>query len=588
MGLRSRDQLAIVVAFAAAILGLGSLSMHVDAGVQLAASNDRLVVVSLGQLPQSLNYSGLAPGMVVASIDGRELIHLPQWPVIDPGTESGDGSLDGSTDGSDGPVASPAPSPLATPVPTPAAPLVYDTSGADLQDLASRPFGSLVAIRAGDVDRLVQPGQDLETFFLDLNNLNASLMNSLDAWWVGLVLLLGGGWFLLTGGGGAGLRELALPLATAISVPLLLTPTQLTLSPPILALAAVVLPLGMVPLATGFAPQVEDARLRSQVVRLSGAAFAVALITGLVSVSTGGSLDLAGSARFGSVAAIAFVPGLAAARPVAGTSLADGGQTSRRLVERTELLVAAITPVLALVTFATVGYTPVLLPLLIWIAVVLAAARFTFRPLVRIATRATLQRDLVVAAMEAERARLAADLHDDALQDVTMLVRRLEASGDPEGADLARGVADRLRAISGDLRLPILDDLGVGPALDWLVTRIERLAGGEVRLELADGRRPPPDVELAVFRVAQEALANAVKHGRPPIVVRYRASESGVSLSIDDAGPGIDQTAMDAAPAADHFGLANMQQRAEQIGAILDVRRWPTGGTHVALEWRPR
>jgi signal transduction histidine kinase len=164
----------------------------------------------------------------------------------------------------------------------------------------------------------------------------------------------------------------------------------------------------------------------------------------------------------------------------------------------------------------------------------------------------------------------------------------LETAGDTEGAELGRTVADRLRAICGDLRLPILDDLGVGPALDWLVLRIERLAGGEVRLERTDGTRPPPEVELAIFRVAQEALANAVKHGRPPIIVRYRATDSGVSLSIDDAGPGIAPDAGAAAEQGGHFGLLNMQQRAEQIGAILDIRRWPSGGTHVALEWRQR
>jgi len=204
------------------------------------------------------------------------------------------------------------------------------------------------------------------------------------------------------------------------------------------------------------------------------------------------------------------------------------------------------------------------------------------------ATRATLQRDLVVAATEAERARLAADIHDDALQELTLLVRRLEAAGDAEGAEIGRTVADRLRAICGDLRLPILDDLGVGPALDWLVLRIERLAGGEFRLERADDARHSPDVELAIFRVAQEALANAVKHGKPPIVVRYRSTPGGISLAIDDAGPGIADDAPDTAEKAGRFGLLNMAQRAEQIGAILDVKRWPSGGTHVALEWRPR
>ena len=227
-------------------------------------------------------------------------------------------------------------------------------------------------------------------------------------------------------------------------------------------------------------------------------------------------------------------------------------------------------------------------PLILWVLGLLAAARFTVRPLARLATRATLQRDLVVAATEAERARLAADIHDDALQELTLLVRRLEASGDTEGAEIGRTVADRLRAICGDLRLPILDDLGVGPALDWLVLRIERLAGGEVRLERADDARHSPDVELAIFRVAQEALANAVKHGRPPIVVRYRSTPAGISLAIDDAGPGISDDAPAAAERAGRFGLLNMAQRAEQIGAILDVKRWPSGGTHVALEWRSR
>ena len=260
------------------------------------------------------------------------------------------------------------------------------------------------------------------------------------------------------------------------------------------------------------------------------------------------------------------------------------GRTPGNLLQSTELAVAGATPLFAMGT----NQYPYIFPLALWLGAIAVAGRFTVRPLARLVTRAQLQRDLIVAATEAERARLAADIHDEALQELTLLVRRLETSGDTEGAELGRTVADRLRAICGDLRLPILDDLGVGPALDWLVLRIERLAGGEVRLERTDGTRPPPDVELAIFRVAQEALANAVKHGQPPIVVRYRATNSGVSLSIDDAGPGIAPDAGAAAEQGGHFGLLNMQQRAEAIGAILDIRRWPSGGTHVALEWRQR
>ena len=88
--------------------------------------------------------------------------------------------------------------------------------------------------------------------------------------------------------------------------------------------------------------------------------------------------------------------------------------------------------------------------------------------------------------------------------------------------------------------------------------------------------------------MAQEALTNAIKHGRPPIAVRYDVRSDGrVTLAIDDAGDGIGADAEREATRDGHFGLLNMQQRAEQIGALLDVRRWPGGGTRVALEWRP-
>jgi len=129
-----------------------------------------------------------------------------------------------------------------------------------------------------------------------------------------------------------------------------------------------------------------------------------------------------------------------------------------------------------------------------------------------------------------------------------------------------------------------------GPPLSGKVrlAMSEDFASAHLTAALASFVRHNPDVELAIFRVAQEALANAVKHGSPPIVVRYRSTPSGISLAIDDAGPGIADDAPETAEQTGRFGLLNMAQRAEQIGAILDVKRWPGGGTHVALEWRPR
>jgi signal transduction histidine kinase len=199
---------------------------------------------------------------------------------------------------------------------------------------------------------------------------------------------------------------------------------------------------------------------------------------------------------------------------------------------------------------------------------------------------ARLQRDLVVTVTEAERARLAADLHDVALQELTLLVRRLDASGDKSGAAMARSVSDRLRELCGELHLPILDELGAGSALEWLVEQVATAAGEEVRLERTDPARPPAGVELAVFRIAQEALSNAVKHGGPPILVRYTTSPSAASLSVDDAGSGLDVGRVRVEPQPGHYGLASMQQRAELIGALLSIRAWPGGGTRVSLDWK--
>jgi signal transduction histidine kinase len=370
-------------------------------------------------------------------------------------------------------------------------------------------------------------------------------------------------------------------LAVATGVPFVMQPLEATWTPVAAFLSGLLIVLAMVPLALGLMSRIEDAADR----RLVAIAAAALTVGGIALAVVGAFSDFDRPfARWLIVGSIPFIPGLAAAGPVR-RGLRGAAASSGRLLESAEYAVAGATPIVALNTDARY-LGNLLFPLSVFWLLVLIAGRFTIRPLARLASRAALQRDLVVAATEAERARVAADIHDDALQDLTILVQRLDAAGDAEGAGIARTVSDRLRAICGDLRLPILDDLGVGPALDWLVLRIERLAGGEVRLERADGTRPPPDVELAIFRVAQEALSNAVKHGRPPIVVRYSTSAAGASLAIDDSGSGIEADAGESAEKTGHFGLLNMHQRAEAIGAILDVRRWPAGGTHVKLDWR--
>lgn len=274
--------------------------------------------------------------------------------------------------------------------------------------------------------------------------------------------------------------------------------------------------------------------------------------------------------------------------PAGVTTITQASDTGAgRSTSRLETLVVGLTPAIGLVLVFAWGAAAI--ATVAWLVVLFAWRRLSLAPLLGFVQRTQQQLDLAVAAAEQERARLAADLHDDALQELTGLVRRLDEAGDQEGAEMARGIAERLRGITSDLRLPLLDDLGAGPALEWLVGRVRPLAGGEVRLERTDPSRPPSAVELAVFRVAQEALANAVKHGKAPITVRYHVDDAGhVSLTVDDAGPGIDLEAAEGALASGHLGVANMRQRAEQIGALLNIRAWPAGGTHVGLEWRPQ
>jgi signal transduction histidine kinase len=534
-----RDRFAAIVFIVAFGSGLHAfMNLEPRSGVAVELQGDHIVVIDVEPWVRSYSDPPLAPGMVATQVNGQPVL---AWAA---------GGL--------------------------AKPSQYD-----VWNVLAVPITSIDAIASSDVEAYETGRYEGNTYGM-YSDATWALDNSGWAIALGAAIFGIAGWYLLTGRAGAGLQPLAIPIAVAWSVPLLVVPLDLV-SPGGQWPATALLVLGLLPLADGVSGRIDDRTTRRDV-RLVVVAIAVVVVA-LATVAWTDLVFVRGWRLLGAVA-IPLLPAVVAARTRAD-ALADAGATaSRRVADSAQLVLVCATPAVAAMTMTFTTIEPLLWPVLLWIAALLAAGRFTLRPLVRVATRAQLQRDLVVAASEAERARLAADLHDDALQDLTLLVRRLDAAGDEEGAAQARAIADRLRDICGDLRLPILDDLGVGPALDWLVLRIERMAGGEVRLERSEDARPPADIELAVFRVAQEALANAVKHGRPPIVVRYRATESGVSLSVDDAGPGIDADAREEATAGGHFGLLNMQQRAEAVGALLDVRRWPGGGTHVALEWR--
>jgi two-component system NarL family sensor kinase len=195
-------------------------------------------------------------------------------------------------------------------------------------------------------------------------------------------------------------------------------------------------------------------------------------------------------------------------------------------------------------------------------------------------------------AMEAERARIARELHDAPLQQLAGVIRRLEIKADArEEAEELQLVADQLRNVLVDLRPPVLDDLGLGAGLEFLVERTSR-AGTPISANITDasqsrlGHRPPAEVELAIFRIAQEALGNCTRHARASeIHVAAAISPNSVDLEIEDDGVGIAPGAERGGARRGRLGLASMNRRANDINAELSIR--PSDhGTSVRLTWR--
>lgn len=360
-------------------------------------------------------------------------------------------------------------------------------------------------------------------------------------------------------------RETGPWLALALAAPLAMLSLRGGGSPST-QLLIVLWPLSVLPLgiALGGSPSRPD-----RTWMIAGALTGVAIAWGVLAYLDGEPSIALATIEIAVITGIALVPALIAAgrRPVPDESHA--WQVLLGLAPLAGALVLAV-PSAALVVLAA-G--------LLAIALV---SRATLRPFAQAASRAVTQRDFTVAAVEGERRRLAAEIHDGPLQSLLLLGQQLESQGQRDSAASARAIAVELRDVAGELRLPLLDDLGLGPALDWLADRARRMSGVTVTVEYEGVHRPPPEVELAAFRIAQEAVANAIRHGEPPITIRYRTTGERVVLSVDDAGRGF-QTEI--ARGSGSHGLMNMAQRAEQIGARLELLRRPDRGMHVGVEW---
>ena len=195
---------------------------------------------------------------------------------------------------------------------------------------------------------------------------------------------------------------------------------------------------------------------------------------------------------------------------------------------------------------------------------------------------------------ETERSRIAHELHDGVAQNAAALMRRLELASDGDPADLAKA-RDQARALVGELRRvisgmrpPVLDDLGLVPALRQLAAEAE--AGGlaiTLDLALASAIRPEPAVETGVFRVAQEALNNARAHAGDGarVFVGLRHAADRLVLEVSDDGCGFDPAAVRNAGATGGLGLAYMRERIELLGGRLTLVSAPGQGCKVQAEF---
>jgi len=211
---------------------------------------------------------------------------------------------------------------------------------------------------------------------------------------------------------------------------------------------------------------------------------------------------------------------------------------------------------------------------------------------VRLTTDLQHSRERLVSTREEERRRLRRDLHDGLGAQLAGLkvqagaLRRL-IPGDPAAADelvvelreeLRSAIAD-IRRLVYDLRPPALDDLGMVEALRQMAQRYG--AKDEPLSVLVEAPEDLPNlpaaVEVAVYRITQEALTNVVRHARARTCVVRLAVNDDVALEIVDDGVGIP------AERSAGVGLSSMRERASELGGSCVVERAPEGGTRVLV-----
>ena len=314
---------------------------------------------------------------------------------------------------------------------------------------------------------------------------------------------------------------------------------------------------------------------------------ATAVVAGawlLAFLEAGPAFDLAEQVRVGAASAALVV--------MATGALADRMRFREMDPAPAVDLLAVLTFTVLAVLAVRVLEVPAIFVLALGVAVVAFYPRIRGRLLSAIEEflAADVRRQAALAATEAERGHLAGELHDGPLQSLAAVVRRLEGRDDTASeVAILRDASAELRRVASALRPPALDDLGLGPALEGLVEAANAVAPPTVTIDFAPGasgsrHRPPRDVELAVFRIVQEAVQNARAHGGGTQVRVTAELDGPIAVTVQDDGRGFSPARAREARRSGRMGLDSMRDRAASIGAQLRVDSTPTGTT-VEVRW---
>jgi signal transduction histidine kinase len=198
-----------------------------------------------------------------------------------------------------------------------------------------------------------------------------------------------------------------------------------------------------------------------------------------------------------------------------------------------------------------------------------------------------------IAAQEAERKRLARELHDETGQALTSISLQLKALQDETDLDvigdrlnglryLTNQALEEIRRLSMDLRPAALDDLGLVAAIRWYVQECAERSG--IRVDFASGEwlsRLPAEVEIVLYRAVQEGLTNIIRHAQARQVhIALERSDHTVWLTIADDGKGMDVNPQ----RVSGLGLAGMQERVTLAGGRLTIDSSPSSGTRIVIE----